>query len=108
MKYSAILLLLLGLVFIQCDSDSDDDSNAKCTELQDALNEATNQKLATFEAHLQNPGDPTVCKNYKEALQNRIEKAQDMLDAGCVLAPLIPNTQQAIAEDQAEIDKLGC
>jgi tellurite resistance protein len=108
MRYSAILLLLLGLLFVRCDSDMDDNSDAECMELQNDLNEATNQMLATFEAYTKDTQDPVLCANYKEALENRIDKAQKMLDAACLTSGLASTTEQAIAEDQAKIDNLSC
>jgi len=108
MKFSAILLLLLGLTFIQCDKDSSDDDSAMCTELQQAVEEALNQKLAAFEAYTQNPSDPTNCINYKNALQNRVEKLKAQRDAGCIPKGAEAFTEQAIEEDETEINNLAC
>ena len=107
MKYTYFLLLLIaGLVFVQCDKDSDDDDNMNCTILQQAASDALDQKLKTLQTYNRDPSDPTACMNYKEALQNRVEKLQDLLDGGCSANP--PVTEQAIQEDQDTIDGLNC
>lgn len=108
MKFSAILLLLLGLTFIQCDKDSGDDDSTMCAKLQQDVDEALNQKLATFEAYTQNPSDPESCINYKNALQNRVEKLKAQRDAGCVPKGAEAFTEQAIEEDETEINNLAC
>lgn len=109
MRFSLITLLLLGLFFVQCSSsDDDDDQDMRCMELEQESLDALEQKLATLSAYVQNTSDPEACRAYKNALQNRIMALNAELDAGCVPAALIPNTQQAIAEDQATINGLGC
>lgn len=106
MKYTYLLLLLIaGLVFVQCDKDSDDD-DMNCTVLQQAASDALDQKLKTLQTYNRDPSDPTACNNYKEALQNRITALQDLLDGGCSANP--PVTEQAIQEDMDTIAGLNC
>jgi len=109
MRHSLILLVLLGLFFVQCSSnDDDDDQDMRCMELEQEALDALDQKLAALSAYVQNTSDPELCRNYKNALQNRINKLNEQLNAGCIPSALVPNTQQAIMEDQATIEGLSC
>lgn len=109
MKYSYLLVFLVSLFFLQCNSDSkDNDPDGNCLELQEELNAATSQMLTALDAYTKDSSD-AVCKEYREALENRIEKAQALLDSGCIEPGFVySNSEAAIAEDQDKIDGLNC
>ena len=109
MKNAYLLLLLVGLVFVQCSGDDDDGGpSADCQELQSVLNLATADMLTTFSAYTKDTQNPVLCENYKNALQARIKAAQDMIDAKCLSPGVKATTEQAIMEDQDSIDRLNC
>ena len=86
------------------------DAETTCILLQDAINDATTKKVAALEAYTKNPSDAGVCEEYVEALQNRIEKIQEMLDSGCIEigGANYLNLQAAINEDQDTLEGLNC
>ncbi len=102
MKYSYLLILLIGLFCFQCNSD-DNDLDANCFELQEDLDSATLQKVAALEAYTKDPDNGGVCANYVEALENRIEKIQAYLNSGCIEnGPIYSNLEAAIAEHRTQ------
>ena len=110
MKYSYLLFLMVGLLFFQCESNSDDsDRDVACKTLNDNLDNATLQKVEAFEAYTKDPSDAGVCEKYVEALENRIKKIEDLLLSGCIdQGPIFDNLEAAAIEDQETIDGLNC
>ncbi len=104
-----ILLFAACLVLVSCGSASPgDDPGDECLRLQTELNEATNMMQDALEAYTKDTGNQLLCANYADALRDRIDKAQAMIDANCLTLGAKTSTEQAIEEDKAEILRLGC
>lgn len=109
MKSFITISILSCIVFIQCGSNSSaEDPSEICLNLQAILNDATDQKLETLEAYTKDPDNSVVCENYVVALDNRIESAQNLVDAGCLSAGALIMTEAAIMEDKEERSRLAC
>lgn len=106
---SKVLFFGICILLISCSGNNTaDDPSDECLMLQEELNQATNNKQDALQAYSMDTGNGARCSDYADALLERIEKAQAMIDANCLSSGALWSTEQAIEEDEAEFNNLGC
>ena len=110
MKKLGIIILLSSFIFVQCGVDPINVSvpSEECIKLQEELNRSTDIYQSALEAYTNDTNDPALCEAYKESMEDRIEKSEAMLNAGCLEAPVFEMTMQAIEDHKNEIMGLDC
>lgn len=102
------LLLFISVFLMSCSNNPTTDvTTTECMELQNALNVATDNKLVALGEYVKDTNNGALCANYADALRDRIQKAQALIDAGCLPTFTQITTEQAIDEDEDELSNLG-